>query len=283
MESSIARPAPSVAGSRLPLPPPPPGTPATVPPRPDVAPLKHRRMAVALAIVGAFVLIVAVVAATGGALGRSETTTYRFLTLRPDGTPYRWDPCTPIHYVVDEAPPGAMPTIREAVERVSDATGITFVYDGPAERTTDTYYRMQFERPFVLGESRSWEPVLIDRIDTEHFTRLAQTDLAAAFATPWSPKGDLDGTYVSGLVAVDEGLPIPLGFGARASLGIVLMHELGHVMGLDHVPDGDQLMWSPDVADADALPDLGQTDWGSGDLAGLRALGRQEEACPAAG
>jgi hypothetical protein len=140
---------------------------------------------------------------------------------------------------------------------------------------------MQFQRPFVLGQSRSWEPVLIDWIDTEHFRTLAGTRHAAAFGTPWTPDGDLEGTYVSGLVAIDEGLRIPRGFRSRYSLGVVLMHELAHVMGLAHVADGDELMWSADVPNADPMPDLLQTDWGPGDRVGLRKVGRQAS-CPAA-
>jgi hypothetical protein len=231
-----------------------------------------------------FVVILAAV--TSGLVVRGHAATYRFLRQNADGTPYRWDPCTPIHYLVNDAPPGSIPIVQEAVARVSEATGITFVYDGIAERSTDTYYRMQFQRPFTLGGSRSWEPVLIDWIETEHFQELAQTDEAAAFGTPYSPEGELpegvlEGRYVSGLVAVDESLPIPLGFRTRYSLGVVLMHELAHVMGLGHVADGHELMWSPEVPGADAVPDVLQTVWGPGDLEGLHRLGRQE-ACPAA-
>lgn len=210
-----------------------------------------------------------------------RASSYRFLDSRPDGTPFRWDPCGEIHYVVHDPPPGTLTTVHEAIARVSEATGIPVVYDGLAVRGTDTYFRMQFQRPFVLGQSRSWEPVLIDWIDTEHFRALAGTRHAAAFGTPWTPEGDLEGTYVSGLVAIDEDLRIPPGFRSRYSLGVVLMHELAHVMGLAHVADGDELMWSPDVPNADPMPDLLQTDWGPGDRVGLREVGRQAS-CPAA-
>ncbi len=44
----------------------------------------------------------------------------------------------------------------------------------------------------------------------------------------------------------------------------VVQHELGHVMGLDHVADQAQLMYS-EGAEA--------RDWGTGDLAGLHQLG----------
>jgi hypothetical protein len=76
------------------------------------------------------------------------------------------------------------------------------------------------------------------------------------------------------VVVIDAGQRIPTGFGSRFSLGPVLMHELGHVMGLGHVGAADELMWSPRVPGHSRTPDLSQTDWGPGDLAGLRALGR---------
>jgi predicted Zn-dependent protease len=46
----------------------------------------------------------------------------------------------------------------------------------------------------------------------------------------------------------------------------VVMHELGHVVGLDHVKDRTQLMYRSTVE--------GVTDLGAGDLTGLDALGR---------
>jgi Zn-dependent protease with chaperone function len=46
----------------------------------------------------------------------------------------------------------------------------------------------------------------------------------------------------------------------------VVLHELGHLVGLDHVTAADQLMY-PQVQP-------GVTDFGAGDLTGLAALGR---------
>ena len=44
----------------------------------------------------------------------------------------------------------------------------------------------------------------------------------------------------------------------------MLLHELGHVLGLDHVDNADELMNDDN---------LGLTAYGPGDLAGLRQLG----------
>jgi predicted Zn-dependent protease len=55
------------------------------------------------------------------------------------------------------------------------------------------------------------------------------------------------------------------GFGAGQPLGLVLMHELGHVVGLDHATDAKQIM-----APGSPLP---AAVWGAADLNGLRHVG----------
>src|SRR4051794_3579287 len=71
-----------------------------------------------------------VVAAPAGSGG------YTFTGRNPDGTPLTYDPCRPIHYVVRDrnTPPGGDQVVSEAVNAVSAATGLVFVYDG---RTTE--------------------------------------------------------------------------------------------------------------------------------------------------
>ena len=67
------------------------------------------------------------------------------------------------------------------------------------------------------------------------------------------------------LDAPDLGNGIGLPGGRDAARGVI-QHELGHMMGLDHVADATQLMYSEgSVAQGG--------DWGAGDLAGLRQLG----------
>ena len=56
------------------------------------------------------------------------------------------------------------------------------------------------------------------------------------------------------------------GFGDRAdSWGAVLVHELGHVLGLAHVTDTTQMM--------SAAPGRGPIELGAGDRAGLARIG----------
>ncbi|HEU4354966.1 MAG TPA: hypothetical protein VFT27_05205, partial [Actinomycetota bacterium] len=163
--------------------------------------------------------------------------------------------------------------------RVSAATGIEFVEVGTTTRTVDQQMGRAFQSR-IPGEERFY-PILIEWVEHEHFDFVAETHRAAAFGIPFPGFGDLARTYVSGAIAMDAGDELPPGFGQRYSRGVVLMHELGHVMGLAHVGSTDEIMWSPDKSDA-RFPDLFQTDWGPGDLQGLAALGRDAGCRPAA-
>ena len=74
--------------------------------------------------------------------------------------------------------------------------------------------------------------------------------------------------YVTGTVSLDAGrMPEILAIrdGEETARAIVL-HELGHLVGLTHVDDPDQLMY-PEARGEVA-------DFAAGDLTGLAALGR---------
>jgi hypothetical protein len=197
---------------------------------------------------------------------------YTFLSVRPNGSPYRWDPCEPIHYLVnlENAPEGALADVHESVRRVSAATGIRFVHDGLTPRTPSQQELVGFRSP--MSES-GYLPVLIAWEEGDRFAALGGP-AATAVGLPVTGVGADRWVYRSGEIVINAAAPMSPGFGTRASLGPTLLHEWGHVLGLGHVGDGDELMWSPEVRDADWVPQLTLTDWGEGDLAGLRLLGR---------
>ena len=257
-----------------------------IPPRPDLplpAPAtaerpSHRARWIAVL---AAALAVAISGAAIAWSGDHVSGEFRFLGTLPNGAPFRWNPCQPIHYEVNlaHAPAPALADVREAVGRVSEATGIAFAYDGETVRTPDQQIGSAFQTT-VPGHAR-WLPLLFAWVPHQHFDFIVDTHRAAAFGLPDRGDGDLSNTYVSGVIAVDAGGPLPPGFAGRYSLGPVLMHELGHILGLAHVGSAHELMWSPDVKGADEVPDLHQSDWGPGDLEGLAQLGRSAGCLPA--
>jgi hypothetical protein len=258
--------------------------PMVVPPRPDLegsppalpawyeapsahAPLPRRSRALGVVALGvAVMLLVAAVAPILTRTSRPSGAGYSFLAKDFSGHPYRWNPCAPIHYVTNvvEAPPGTLGDVREAVRRVSDATGIRFIEDGDASEIP-TRDRAAFQ-PERYGQV--WAPVLIAWVSPDEtdipFERNGHT--AAGVASPLGSGEPGSDAFVSGWIAINTEDPNPVGFGWPGAQGPVVQHELGHVMGLGHVKENGELMQAAGG---------GVTDFGPGDLAGLRQLGRQ--------
>ena len=189
---------------------------------------------------------------------------HEFVALQADGvTPVTYDPCRPVHYVVrpDNAPPGGEQVVHEAVARVSAVTGLRFVHDGPTDESSAATRRLF--QPDRYGDR--WVPVIISwqtEAENPEFT----TDVAGeAGSVPVSVDGgpmtfvsgvvDLDAAAFARFLAAPEGVPV-----ARA----IVLHELGHLVGLGHVSDPNQLMYP---AASSAL------DFAAGDLTGLARLG----------
>jgi hypothetical protein len=186
---------------------------------------------------------------------------YAFLEAQRGGChPVRYNPCEPIHYVTNSAlaPPGVVDDMRQAIRKVEEATGITFVDDGSTdERATANR---------TLSQARygnRWAPVLISWEHGERF-RMDATNPAGGQSTA------VDDVYVSGVLIVNvDAVPPALGFGEGSSWGRVFMHELGHIVGLGHVARSDQIMF------AELGVQRGRAEFHAGDLAGLRLIGRE--------
>jgi len=195
--------------------------------------------------------------------------TFRFLDRTAAGLPVRWNPCEPIHYAanLDDAPAGALEDLQGAVRRLSEATGIEFAYDGETEATVGFQTHAGYFATTMQGGR--WLPVLVIWLPHDEFTSWESQQGVVAFAHPEPGTTELEGQYVSGLVVVDAEAGLPAGFGYRFSDGLVLMHELGHLVGLGHVTDPNELMYTSQRLAGNPID-----DWGPGDREGLRELGR---------
>ncbi len=207
---------------------------------------------------------------------------HAFLATRRDGGPVRWNPCEPILYEVnlEGSPEGALDAVHTAIERVGTATGIDFVEVGTTDRTPQGTQASDFTGPWP---DRELLPVLVSWVSAEAFREWAPPRRYVALGLPRRMGLGADDRYRSGMIVVNADARVLPGDRGPFSLEQVLMHEWGHVLGLGHVRSGDELMWSPEVAGADEVPDLNQVDWGTGDLAGLEAVGRSAGCLPDAG
>lgn len=202
----------------------------------------------------------------------APTATDYTLTTNRDGSIVRWNPCAPIHYAVNAAlaadPAGALADTQAAIAKVAAASGLTFAYDGST----------------TVVPTRAW----LDGGGS------ASSTLVIAWAAPGSQAGDSDlfgadadgeGGWTEsgvskdgqtwtwqikrGFVVVDPAgaAGYAPGFGAGQSRGVLLMHELGHAVGLGHVDNQRDVMFP-------VITSSSRAQWGPGDLAGLTRVGK---------
>lgn len=167
---------------------------------------------------------------------------HAFLASHQDGSPVVPDPCRPLHWTMNAQgmPDGGEDLVREAVRQVSAATGLAFVEDAP---TTETIVPER-EAVQVGRYGDRWAPLLVAVTDDATMAALGGDVAAVAQPTTIEPSGPGSARVVSGQIAIDDdfvtdSLRDPAG---QAGLRMVVLHELGHVVGLDHVDDPTQVM-----------------------------------------
>jgi hypothetical protein len=205
---------------------------------------------------------------------------YTFLFVEDGCRPARFNPCAPVRYTLNRrlATDADVADLEEALRKTSVATGLEFEYAGSSDADP---LRVP---PVVRGAdgSLSWPPVHIGWSHLGSGAGLRQQD--AVRDTPDVVVGGggrpvvmnnviTTGNLVLNLDAVtdtDTNRPVPHGFGPGVNWGRIMLHELAHVIGLGHVESRTSIM-----NEALTQQTISSSEWGVGDLIGLRQLGRE--------
>lgn len=227
-----------------------------------------------LAALAAAVAIMFGLAPAAGSEGVTTAPHYRtFRAQLPTGAQpvVRWDPCLPITYQVnlaalaDTRKAAALADTRKAVDIVAAATGLTFTYAGQTTRVPQP-------------DNASDQPVdLVIAFTDQQHTRYELGDgvvgvggaVKRRLMRPTLAGFKYRMAATHGFVVLDTEALASLtkpGFGPGRRRGNVLLHELGHVIGLDHYNEAPSMMNS-------VLNERTPNGFTSGDLAGLRRLG----------
>jgi hypothetical protein len=190
---------------------------------------------------------------------------YRYAEVQRGNRPVTFSPCRPIHYVIRTAPSvkQSETLVTQSVSAISSATGLQFIFDGPTTEVPKIS-RAPYQ-PERYGDR--WAPVLVAWAtpkEVPNFKGEAVGETSTAVAS--NNKGDK--AIATGQITLDtEALKAMIALGPMgiAQARAVIVHELGHLLGLAHVDAQSQLMY-PQLR-----PEV--TSLGVGDRTGLAAVG----------
>jgi hypothetical protein len=188
--------------------------------------------------------------------GKGPATAYAFESVYK-GHPARWNPCHVIHYRVNLSRAGdqALADGKETLRRIHLASGLRFHYDGRTSESPDDNPTDQRAELLVGWRTPNELPVL---------------GYAAGIGGYSSVYRNGHEVILRGYVALNAGFKGPAGFGRGGTQGQLLMHELGHAIGMAHVNGRYQIMRP--VLDNYLYASM----YGAGDLVGLRKLGASQ-------
>jgi hypothetical protein len=190
--------------------------------------------------------------------GLGDPKAYKYLfTYR--GAPARWDPCRVVTYRLNSSAasrPQEVADLDEALRRLTYETGVRFKKVGATARIPGSK-GFRYDADVMIAWSATKDSSYLG----------GSTAGVGGFDTPVAGREGKP-RIVHGFVVLDSTAlgAMPTGYGAGRTVGQVLLHELGHLVGLDHTTSADQMM-------RPVMTDVRATLYGAGDLNGLRKIG----------
>jgi hypothetical protein len=207
------------------------------------------------------VLVLLVVFITIGRLGPTggHEPAYAFIET-VDGRPVTYSSCSVIQVAVypSGGPPDAEQLVREAVATMRSATGLDIVVAGAFGGHAPNW---NFKAaPVTVGD-----PISVSWHDSDSIAEVTD-EVAGVGGSRRIPAPNGGQRWVAGTIALSSDYYEQLTARSDHDESVaVLLHEFGHVFGLDHVDSPGELMYAHNI---------GRTTLGPGDLEGLRRLGQ---------
>jgi hypothetical protein len=254
--------------------------PAAVPGAP--AAVSRRRAAAGTVAIA----LLAITAGTVGAPAATAATTTSAVTRAFDpyaGRPIvvRWTPCLTIagrttthsiSYAVNTGgDPARVPLVQQALAQVTAISGLQFHYTGKVSYIPHyavLHYPTGNRLMFNAAQQRAatHADLVIGWVANSR-TNMFSGSQAGVGTVSWTGSTRSQLRIVEGAALIKLGVPLRAGFTSGASVGSLLLHEIGHAVGLDHVTATSQIMF----------PTLGsytRSSYQAGDRTGLHLVGR---------
>lgn len=200
---------------------------------------------------------------------RGSSSSYERMSYK--GINFQWDPCKTIKYRINPgyAGEGSIAFTQAAVELLERATGFRTKYVGTTTSVPASRQKYQKGTDMVIAWSHQ-----NDYSDLVQAVGLGGPgDLKAARRKSNNkPILEIKQPGVTMNMAYADQYPFTFDDPANETMGLVLVHELGHAFGLEHYADNIQAMHPGDRPPSETGY---HAYYEAGDLAGLRAQGAQ--------